>query len=169
SQAVRVFKNNGAGLFSLASEFADNNDCLTYNIAIGDADGDGDEDVFMANAGQSTASKGQNRLFLNDGTGTFVEAPAGSVPVKFDDSLDATFVDVNGDGHRDIFVANFGTSHSMLINDGTGRYLNQSDVWLPPGLTAYGTAIAQGDMDRDGKIDLFIANEGTGNPPPGER
>src|SRR5690606_28944525 len=76
SQAVRVFKNNGAGLFSLASEFADNNDCLTYNIAIGDADGDGDEDVFMANAGQSTASKGQNRLFLNDGTGTFVEAPA---------------------------------------------------------------------------------------------
>ncbi len=159
-EPVRVFKNNGTGTFTLASEFNASNDCYTYNAALGDADGDGDEDVFLANAGQSTPSKGQNKLFLNDGTGTFTEAPAGAIPAKFDDSLDATFLDVDGDGDRDIFVANFGTTHSVLVNDGTGRFANQSDVWLPPALTRNGTAIAQGDMDRDGKIDLFVANEG---------
>lgn len=171
-QPARVFKNNGQGIFTLSSEFNLGNDCYTYKIALGDANGDGYEDVFLANAGQSTPSKGQNKLFLNDGTGGFVEAPAGSIPVKFDDSLDATFLDIDGDGDRDIFVANFGTTHSVLVNDGTGRFVLQSDVWLPPGLTAYGTAIAQGDMDRDGKIDLFIANEGpsiNGALPQGER
>lgn len=171
-EPVRVFKNNGTGVFTLAQEFNAGNDCYTYNIALGDADGDGDEDVFLANAGQATPSKGQNKLYLNDGTGRFIEAPAGSIPVKFDDSLDATFVDVDNDGDVDIFVANFGTPHSLLINDGSGRFLNQADVWLPAGLTRNGTAIGQGDMDRDGKIDLFVANEGPAvgrTPPQGEQ
>ncbi len=171
-EPVRVFKNNGSGTFTLASEFNTGNDCYTYNAAIGDANGDGHEDVFLANAGQATPSKGQNKLYLNDGTGSFVAAPAGSIPVKFDDSLDATFLDVDGDGDRDIFVANFGTSHSLLVNQGNGTYLNQTDVWLPPALTRNGTAIAQGDMDRDGKIDLFVANEGpsiNGALPQGEQ
>lgn len=158
-EPVRLFVNNGQGVFTLAQEFNTGNDCYTYNLAIGDADKDGDEDVFVVNAGQATPSKGQNKLFLNT-NGRFAEAPAGSIPVKFDDSLDATFLDVDADGDVDIFVANFGTTHSLLINDGTGHYVNQADVWLPPGLTRYGTAIGQADMNNDGKIDLFVANEG---------
>ncbi|MBX3468354.1 MAG: VCBS repeat-containing protein [Planctomycetes bacterium] len=168
-EPVRVFKNDGTGRFTLFQEFDLNNDAYTYKLVLGDANGDGHQDVFLARAGQNTPSRGQNKLFLNDGTGTFTEAPAGSIPPKFDDSLNATFLDVNGDGHVDIIVANFGTPHTVLINNGTGRFVDQSDVWLPPGLTRYGTAIAQGDMNRDGKIDLFICNEGTGSPPPGEK
>ena len=170
-EPVRLFTNNGAGVFTLAQEFNVGNDAFTYNIALGDADGDGDEDVFLANAGQSVASQGQNKLFLN-GAGRFTEAPQGSIPPRADDSLDATFLDVDGDGDKDIFVANFGTAHSLLINDGTGRFVNQGDVWLPTGLTRYGTAIAQGDLDRDGKIDLYVCNEGVGTGgglPPGEK
>ena len=170
-EPVRLFLNNGQGVFTLGQEFNTGNDCFTYNAAIGDADGDGDEDVFLANAGQSTPSKGQNKLFLNT-AGRFAEAPAGAIPVKFDDSLDATFLDVDGDGDKDIFVANFGTTHSLLINDGTGRFVNQADVWLPPALTRNGTSIGQGDLNRDGKIDLFVANEGAsinGALPAGEK
>ena len=170
-EPARVFKNDGAGRFALAQEFNAQNDCLTYNIVLGDADGDGDQDVFLANAGQSTPSRGQNKLFLNT-AGTFAEAPAGAIPVKFDDSLDATFFDVDGDRDLDIFVANFGTPHSVLVNDGTGRFLNQADVWLPPALTRYGTGIGQGDLNRDGKIDLYVCNEGVGvngGLPPGEK
>lgn len=171
-EPVRVFLNDGAGRFTAGNTFNTGNDCYTYNIALGDADGDGDQDAFLANAGQSTTSRGQNKLFLNDGLGVFTQAPAGAIPVKFDDSLDATFLDVDRDGDRDIFVANFGTPHSLLINNGAGVFLNQADVWLPPALTRYGTSIGQGDLDRDGKIDLFICNEGVGtngNPPPGEK
>ena len=169
-EPVRLFTNDGQGVFTLAQEFNTGNDCYTYNLAIGDANGDGYEDVFAVNAGQNTPSQGQNKLFLNT-NGRFAEAPAGRIPVKFDDSLDATFLDVDGDGDKDIFVANFGTPHSLLINDGTGTFANRADVWIPPALTRYGTSIGQADMNNDGKIDLYVANEGVGAngaPPPGE-
>jgi FG-GAP-like repeat len=170
-EPIRLFTNNGAGVFTLAAEIDPTNDAFTYKLAIGDANGDGFNDVFMARAGQNTPSRGQNRLFLNDQAGGFVAAPAGSIPVKFDDSLDATFLDVNGDGALDIFVANFGTPPSLLVNQGGGVYVNQSDVYIDPTISVASTGIAQGDMDRDGDIDLLIANEGmamNGNPPAGE-
>lgn len=171
-EPVRVFLNNGQGVFSAGNTFNTSNDCYTYNVALGDADGDGDQDAFLANAGQTAPSKGQNKLFLNDGLGVFTQAAANAIPVKFDDSLDATFFDVDRDGDKDIFVANFGVAHSVLVNDGTGVFAQQADVWLPPALTRYGTAVGQGDLDRDGRVDLYVCNEGVGsngNPPPGEK
>jgi hypothetical protein len=171
-EPVRVFLNNGLGVFTAGGEFNIGNDCLTYNIALGDVEGDGDQDVFLANAGQSTVSRGQNKLFLNNGQGVFTQAAANAIPVKNDDSLDATFFDVDRDGDLDIFVANFGVAHSLLVNDGTGLFLNQADVWLPPALTRYGTSVAHGDLDRDGKVDLYVCNEGVGTGgglPPGEK
>jgi hypothetical protein len=168
-EPVRVFLNDGAGRFTAGNTFNTSNDCYTYKIVLGDADGDGDQDAFLANAGQTTPSKGQNKLFLNNGQGVFTQAAANAIPVKFDDSIAATFLDVDRDTDLDIFVANFGVPHSLLINQGGGVFLNQADVWLPPNLTRYGTAIGQGDLDKDGKVDLFVCNEGTGNPPPGEK
>lgn len=170
-EPARIFLNDGVGNFSLHGTVHPTNDAFTYKLAIGDANGDGFSDVFMVQAGQNTASKGQNRLFLNDTNGTYVEAPAGSIPAKNDDSLDATFLDVNADGALDIFVANFGQRPTLLVNDGTGRYVDQSDVYVPPTLSTYATSIAQGDLDNDGDIDLFVGNEGApgaGSPPPGE-
>lgn len=171
-EPVRVFLNNGQGVFTLGSTFDDPNDAYTYNIALGDADKDGDQDAFLTRAGQNTPSKGQERLYLNDGRGRFTLAPAGTLPTTTNDSMDATFFDVDKDGDLDIFVANFGTPHDVLINDGTGKFANRPDAWLPATLTRYGTAIAQGDLTRDGKIDLFICNEGpsvNGAPPAGEK
>lgn len=170
-EPARLFLNDGAGNFTFGAEIDPTNDAYVYKLAIGDANGDGWSDVFFARAGQNTTSKGQNKLFLSDQAGGFVEAPAGSIPVLNDDSLDATFLDVNGDGHQDIFVANFGSRPTLLTNDTTGRYVNQTDVYIPPALSAYATSIAQGDLDKDGDIDLFVGNEGApgaGTPPPGE-
>ncbi|MGE0709204.1 MAG: FG-GAP repeat domain-containing protein [Planctomycetota bacterium] len=170
-EPARLFLNDGAGNFTLAASLDPQNDAYVYKLAIGDADGDGWSDVFFARAGQSTTSKGQNKLFLSDKVRGFVEAPAGTIPVKFDDSLDATFLDVNGDGHKDIFVANFGTRPTLLVNDGTGKFLNQTDVYVPATLSTYATSVAQGDLDKDGDVDLFLGNEGapgSTTPPPGE-
>lgn len=170
-QPTRLFVNDGQGNFTLALELNPGNDAYTYNIAIGDANDDGWADVFMAQAGQNALSKGQNKLYLSDQAGGFVEAPAGSIPVKFNDSLDATFMDVNKDGHLDIFVANFGSRPTLLVNDTTGKFLDQTDAYVPAALSTYATGIAQGDMDQDGDVDLFVANEGPavgGNPPAGQ-
>jgi hypothetical protein len=171
-EPARVFRNDGTGVFTFHSEINPTNDAFTYKLAIGDANGDTWSDVFLVQAGQNAASKGQNKLYLNTTLGGFAEAPAGSVPVSFDDSLDATFLDINADGDKDIFVANFGSRPTLLVNDGTGKFVDQSDVYIPPTLSTYATSIAQGDLDGDGDIDLFVGNEGApgaGTPPPGER
>ena len=59
-------------------------------MALGDLDGDGDLDAFVANWGQS------NQVLLNDGTGTFTEAPfqpPGSVQ-----SVAVALGDLDGEG-----------------------------------------------------------------------
>lgn len=170
-EPARVFLNDGAGNFTLGSELNPTNDAYTYNLAIGDANDDGWADVFLVQAGQTAPSRGQNKLYLSDQVNSFVEAPAGTIPASANDSLDATFVDANQDGHLDIFVANFGSRPLLLVNDTNGVFLNQTDVYIPPTLSTYATGIAQGDMDGDGDIDLFVANEGpatAGAPPAGE-
>ncbi|MEZ6183396.1 MAG: VCBS repeat-containing protein [Planctomycetota bacterium] len=171
-QPVRVFMNDGTGRFSLAGMYPDANVSFTYKVAIGDPNGDGKPDVFLANAGQNTAARGENLLYLNDGTGTLDRAPAGSLPAQFDDTIGALFVDLNGDAKQDLFVANFGVPHRILINDGAGVFTDESATRLPTGLVAAGTAVVAADFNKDGFVDLFVANEGlpgaNGSPPPGE-
>ena len=166
--SIRLYTNNGSGVFTQTQAFPASNDALTYKLAIGDADGDGDLDVFMANAGQSVPSRGQNRLFINN-FGVFTEAPT-ALPALNNDSLDATFVDVDGDLDNDLVVVNFGQSPVLLLNDGTGNFSDASTTHLPAGLSFYSTSVAQGDVDGDGDLDLFIGNEGPalGAPPAGE-
>ncbi|MGE0706592.1 MAG: FG-GAP repeat domain-containing protein [Planctomycetota bacterium] len=170
-QPVRVFENDGKGVFTLTGSAATNNDTYTYKLAVADFDGDGYPDVFMANAGQSTVSRGQNRLLLNDRTGGLREAPAGSLPALLDDSIGVVALDFDKDGDQDIYVANFGTAHRLLQNDGTGRFRDGSDTYLPP-IVTYGTSVAAADFDGDGYLDLYVGNEGAavnGNPPTGQK
>ncbi|MBL4849578.1 MAG: VCBS repeat-containing protein [Planctomycetes bacterium] len=170
-EPTRLFLNDGAGNFTFGSELNPTNDAYTYNLAIGDANGDGWNDVFMVQAGLNTPSQGQNKLYLSDMVNSFVEAPAGTIPAAANDSLDATFLDVNQDGSMDIFVANFGSRPLLLVNNTLGTFVNQSDVYIPPTLSTFATGIAQGDMDGDGDVDLFVANEGpatASGPPAGQ-
>lgn len=170
-EPARLFINDGLGNFSLGSELNPTNDAYTYNLAVGDANDDGWDDVFLVQAGQTVPSQGQNKLYLSDTINSFIEAPVGTIPTSANDSLDATFFDANQDGHLDIFVANFGSRPIVLVNDTNGVFLNQTDVYIPPTLSTYATGIAQGDMDGDGDVDLFVANEGpatAGSPPAGE-
>jgi len=132
-----------------------------------DVDDDGDLDLFVANRGNL------NRVHLNDGTGNFTTAEVG-MAAQGAASLAATFLDINGDGHLDIFVsAHFigpsegwsledpgdATPGELYLSNGDGTYRDISDVLPDAARLGYTNAAGFFDVDQDGLVELYVAND----------
>lgn len=79
----------------------------TLGLAVGDVDGDGDQDFV-------TGDSWQNRLFLNDGTGRFADATFGRMPRQASETRDLALVDLDGDGDLDLVCANYRDRKSVV-------------------------------------------------------
>ncbi|MFC2043793.1 FG-GAP-like repeat-containing protein [Chloroflexota bacterium] len=139
-QGYACFKDSGQTLGTLAS----------LGVALGDVDGDGDLDAFMANYGQA------NKVWLNDSSGDFSDS---GQSLGSSDSESVALGDVDGDGDLDAFVANPGQSNRVWMNDGIGNF---TDGGQPLG-SSTSEGVALGDVDGDGDLDAFVANDGQGN------
>ncbi|ACY18824.1 FG-GAP repeat domain-containing protein [Haliangium ochraceum] len=124
---------------------------VTNGIATGDVDGDGHIDLVLAN-------NGQNTLLLGDGAGRFRDATGERLPAVVDVSQDAELGDVDGDGDLDLVFGNERGSR-LLYNDGSGRFQDAPADALPARAAGEETRdIDFGDIDGDGKLDLFFGN-----------
>ncbi|MCI0633515.1 MAG: FG-GAP-like repeat-containing protein, partial [Actinobacteria bacterium] len=124
----------------------------TYAVALGDVDGDGDLDAFVGNGfGQ------QNRLYLNGGTGTFTDVTATNLPALPGITSAVALGDVDGDGDLDAFVGNYGQQSRLFVNGGSGVFTDVTSTNLPA-LLDFTAAVALGDVDGDGDLDVFIGN-----------
>jgi hypothetical protein len=131
-----------------------------------DANGDGKPDVLFANGiGFSTAGGPlAPTLLINQTTAgpiTFADETAARLPAGFTQQAKGLVVtDVDNDGDADVAFANgFGNQPSLLINNGTGVFTNETATRFPVlALNSFGGGF--GDVDDDGDIDLVFADAG---------
>lgn len=146
------FNNEGLISHSLAQEGP--------AMAIGDVDGDGNEDVFIGGAkGQPAA------LYLHKGKGNLGKPITKffSIDAPFEDTT-AAFFDMDADGDLDLVVGSGGNEIGMentygarlYINNGKGSF-SKSLIKLPS-TNKNTSVIAPHDFDSDGNIDLFIGS-----------
>ena len=151
-----LFHNAGDGTFRDVSRSAGVQDVrATYAPLFLDADHDGDLDLYLA-------GPGSNRLWRNNGDGSFVEmAQRMGLAGGGATSRDAAFGDFDGDAGLDLIVANDEAGAVQYHNLLEGRFENVTGgSGLEPGVGA--VALAVGDYNNDGFLDLFLAGAGTG-------
>ena len=172
----QLFENNGDGTFTdVAQDAGVENDGFTKGVVWGDYDGDRYPDLYVSNLPSPTKPGGQNRLYRNNGDGTFsdvaprlnVAGPNWSFPVWF--------WDFNNDGALDIFVASYvagvyyvAADYLALPHDAEPDRLYQGDgeggfreVAAEQNLTRVTQPMGSnfGDVDNDGFPDFYL---GTG-------
>jgi hypothetical protein len=135
-----------------------------------DATGDGHPDLYVVSGGSEFSDMApaiQDRLYLNDGGGTFRKADGHLPPMNISGSRAAP-ADFDGDGDIDLFVGGrvvpwrYGIDpRSVLLeNDGRGRFRDVTQQ-AAPDLARIGmvTDALWNDVDGDGRLDLVVVGE----------
>ncbi|MBN1862560.1 MAG: VCBS repeat-containing protein [Dehalococcoidales bacterium] len=135
------------GVFELAESNLPSDSYWSWDVALGNVDGDGDLDIVFAN-------EGQNGLYLNDGTGVFTGAAA-NLPGNEMVSWGLALGDVDGDGDLDAIFANT-HQNELYLNDGSGLFRDVTATSLPED-DDDSRDVALGDVDGDGDLDAIFA------------
>jgi hypothetical protein len=133
-------------------------------VAILDYDGDGLPDIFLVNGTYLHPEPGTagppptNHLFRNKGDGSFTDVTAKSGLADSGWGQGACVGDYDNDGLPDIFVTAYGRNR-LYHNEGHGRFREVAQQAGAAGSgKEWGTGCAFVDYDRDGKLDIAIAN-----------
>jgi tetratricopeptide (TPR) repeat protein len=182
SSPNRLFRNQQGKYLDCGEAAGYSDRGFAQGIAVGDFNDDGFPDLFDANIGR-------NRLFRNNGDGTFTEVSLSAGLEGEVWTTSAVVVDIDGDGIADLFETAYcaGTEPYTVEcrqqdklgscpplkfaaeNDrvyrglGDGTFVDASEQWLDQKTPGRGLGIVAGMFDERPGIDLYVANDMTAN------
>ena len=130
----KIYFNDGSGKFTPAvGSLPDIVATVeTRKVEVEDVDRDGDLDLFFCNVRFKPGRSAQNLLLLNNGKGRFSDVTAEGYRGKNDYmSLDAQFVDLTGDGWKDLVVANGFGAEMQYFENKKGKFVEITGSSLP--------------------------------------
>ncbi len=119
----------------------------SWDVSLGDVDGDGDLDAFVTNSIEGAEA---SEVWLNNGHGVFSIKEQNS---SYGMGLDLG--DLDNDGDLDVFIVGWEDTGRVLLNDGTAIFIDSGQRLGDIG----GFDVSLGDLDSDGDLDAFIAHE----------
>jgi len=181
-----LYSNRGDGTFDeVAARGGVDDDGWGTGVAVGDADDDGEPDLYVTNFGRDV-------LYLNRGDGTF--ARRDDAPSVDGWSTGAVLFDADGDGDADLYVAAYidctldevlaaapalrwhgrqvmlgpfgleGEANRYFENLGAGRFAERTrEAGLADAGLFYSFGVAALDLDGDRDLDLYVANDSNPN------
>lgn len=132
---------------------------VTAGLALFDADGDGDDDLYALNGAPlpgADPAPVSNVLYRNDGGWTFTDVTAESGLGDTGYGLGVTIGDVDNDGDPDVYVNNFGPN-ALYRNEGGGRFVDVTDAAGLSDGDHFGAGASFLDIEGDGDLDLYVA------------
>jgi hypothetical protein len=167
----QLYRNDGGKFTNVAKAAGVENFRFAKGCAWGDYDDDGDADLYVSNMGH------ENRLYRNNGDGTFVDVARDLGVLGPLKGFPCWFFDADNDGALDLLAAAFFHDVAPMVsgyygkpmpehytrlykNDGKGGFKDVTEEWGVT--TAVPTMGANfGDLDNDGYPDFYLA---TGSP-----
>lgn len=144
ARTLTVLLGNGNGTFQTRTNYTMSDTGGALGVA--DLDDDTQPDVVMVC---------YNTLYFFRGNGDGTFAPPGTLDIGTSDTYDMALVDIDGNGTRDVVLADYGRSTVVTVaNLGNGSFGSA----LTYGMDGRVISVGTGDFNHDGRLDLALAN-----------
>ena len=156
---VSILLGTGTATFGTPTEFSLGGGGVQY-VVVDDFNGDDHRDLAVAMTAGSKVL-----ILLGTGTGGFGAPTFAPFPISYPESHSPVSIavgDFNGDGHRDLAVANAGGAQGVWILLGTGTGNFGTATKFPVGPSSGLTSVAARDFNGDGHLDLAVTGFGLG-------
>lgn len=161
----QLYLNDGQGDFTdVTAERLPDLPMVSISAIFADFKGDGRRDLFVTCGATVSSVRCQDRLFFNTGDGFFADGSSENIPVAQEESFGVQAGDIDDDNDIDLVVAVRFGRNKILINDGHGRFTDETEERFPDIATPSTDRLILIDVNGDGHLDLLEPQQKRSQP-----